>query len=113
MKRTSSDVAMVEGQPAIADAKADSILQQDISFMHGDVMLTGNLTLPAAGAPHPAVVMVNGSGPGDRDYFGYNAPVRNHLARHGIAVLCYDRPGVGGSSGDWTKQTARSRATEA
>jgi pimeloyl-ACP methyl ester carboxylesterase len=35
------------------------------------------------------------------------------LARQGIASLCWDKPGVGTSSGDWTRQSFRDRAHEA
>jgi hypothetical protein len=39
--------------------------------------------------------------------------LREHFARHGIASLCWDKPGVGASSGDWTRQSFRDRAQEA
>ena len=77
-----------------------------------DVRLAGTLTLPSAGqdqgARHPAVVLISGSGPQDRDG---NMPPSNQtfmfrriaerLASCGIAVLRYDGRGVGGSTGDF------------
>jgi pimeloyl-ACP methyl ester carboxylesterase len=45
--------------------------------------------------------MAGGSGPSDRDNGGYFPPIRQHLVDAGIAVLSYDKRGVGGSSGDW------------
>ena len=57
--------------------------------------LPGVLTLPATAAPVPAVVLVHGSGPGDRDEtVGANAPFRDlaaGLSARGIAVLRYDK----------------------
>jgi hypothetical protein len=39
--------------------------------------------------------------------------LRQHFAAHGYAALSYDKPGVGESTGDWTKQTFHDRAHEA
>jgi len=84
-----------------------------VSFPDGEALLAGTLTMPPTCAPLAGVVMIQGSGPADRDNSGYFVPIRDHLARHGIAVLCYDKPGIGGSSGDWRGQTLRDRAVEA
>jgi pimeloyl-ACP methyl ester carboxylesterase len=53
-----------------------------------------------------------GSGVADRNV-PYLQPVRDHLARHGIAALVFDKPGVGGSTGDWRHQTFYDRAEQA
>lgn len=58
--------------------------------------LPGTLTLPKSGtAPYPAVILVHGSGPNDRDEtIGANKPFREiaeGLAAQGIAVLRYDK----------------------
>jgi dienelactone hydrolase len=57
--------------------------------------LPGTLTLPSTGGPFPAVVLVHGSGPNDRDgSIGPNKPFRDlawGLAERGIAVLRYDK----------------------
>jgi dienelactone hydrolase len=57
--------------------------------------LPGTLSLPKAEGTHPAVILVGGSGPGDRDAgIGPNRPFRDlaaGLASQGIAVLRYDK----------------------
>jgi uncharacterized protein len=57
--------------------------------------LPGTLTVPNGTGPFPAVVLVQGSGPSDRDEtFGPNKPFRDlawGLASAGIAVLRYDK----------------------
>jgi dienelactone hydrolase len=57
--------------------------------------LPGTLTMPKGQGPFPAVVLVAGSGPEDRDEtFGVNKPFRDlawGLASSGVAVLRYDK----------------------
>lgn len=80
------------------------------------VTLAGTLTIPEGEGPHPAVVLLNGSGPQDR-----NSTLMGHkpfllwadvLTRHGIAVLRYDDRGVGGSTGNWAETTLPGRAAD-
>jgi pimeloyl-ACP methyl ester carboxylesterase len=67
------------------------------------VRLAGTLYLPAASAgPVPAVVLLHGSGQMGRLQNSGNRVLYNHaewLAEHGIAVLFFDKRGVGESSG--------------
>lgn len=57
--------------------------------------LPGTLTMPEGDGPFPAVILVQGSGPQDRDEtIGPNKPFRDlawGLAQEGIAVLRYDK----------------------
>jgi dienelactone hydrolase len=61
----------------------------------GVIPLGGTLTLPTGDGPFPGVVIVHGSGGGDRDgTLGPNTPYRDlarGLAERGIAVLRYDK----------------------
>jgi dienelactone hydrolase len=58
-------------------------------------VLPGTLSMPVGAGPFPGVVLVQGSGPEDRDgTFGPNKPYRDlawGLASAGIAVLRYDK----------------------
>ena len=81
------------------------------------VRLTGTLTLPRGPGPFPAVVLIAGSGAHARDetIFGHAVflVLADHLTRHGIAVLRYDKRGLGGSGGDPATATSRDFASDA
>lgn len=49
--------------------------------------------------------MVGGGGASDRDNGTLFPPIRRHLVEAWIAVLSYDKRGVGESSGDWRDAT--------
>ncbi len=79
--------------------KKDALFtEQEVTFASGPVKLSGSLVLPKGNGPFPAIVLVHGSGPVTRDFFG---PISYLFARHGIAVLSYDKRGVGKSEGHW------------
>lgn len=71
--------------------------EREVQFRSGDLRLAGTLTLPPGRGPFPAVVLLHGGGPQDRN-FVWVAPF---FASAGVAVLAYDKRGVGGSTGDW------------
>lgn len=83
--------------PVFANATR-SIRFEEITFNNGSVKLAGRLTLPGTEGPHPAVVMIQGSGAGGRDY-SYYGLLATYLARQGVAVLTYDKRGYGSSVG--------------
>ncbi len=100
------------GQAVEYAEKADlpPYLEREVEFFNGNVRLAGTLTLPTAGGPFPAVILITGSGPQNRDQelFGFR-PFRlmaDHLTRHGVAVLRYDDRGVGGSTGSVPESTS-------
>jgi pimeloyl-ACP methyl ester carboxylesterase len=69
----------------------------------GGVTLAGTLSMPDEEGPHPAVVLLQGSGDNGRDYayrgHQFFLVLADHLTRHGIAVLRYDLRGVDQSEG--------------
>ncbi len=90
---------------------------EDVTFANGAVTLAATLTIPPGDGPFPAVVMLTGSGPQNRDeeLFGFKVfgVIADHLTRQGIAVLRYDDRGVGGSSGGNSDPTTDDLAGDA
>jgi dienelactone hydrolase len=89
-----------EGAPARTARRVDIERREDVRFSNGDVQLAGTLLSPTTQGPHPAVILVHASGAEDREYL---LPFARFLIRHGMAVLGYDKRGVGASTGDWNK----------
>jgi pimeloyl-ACP methyl ester carboxylesterase len=89
-----------EGAPTRTARRVDIERREEVRFSNGNVQLAGTLISPITPGPHPAVILVHGSGPEDREYL---LPFARFLIRHGMAVLGYDKRGVGGSTGDWNK----------
>jgi len=101
------------GRVGAKELPRPAFTQEEVSFRSGGNTLRGVLVLPKTRGPHPAVAFVHGSGALDRNDWTLHPALREHLARHGIASLCWDKPGVGASSGDWTRQSFHDRAQEA
>ena len=72
--------------------------RENVEFANGNVRLAGTLISPMIGTKHPAIILVHGSGAENREYM---VPWARFLIRHGMAVLGYDKRGVGESTGDW------------
>jgi hypothetical protein len=89
-----------EGAPARIARRVDIERREDVRFSNGDVQLAGTLISPSTKGPYPAVILVHASGAEDREYL---LPFARFVIRHDIAVLGYDKRGVGGSTGDWNK----------
>lgn len=76
-------------------ANQDSFTEIEVVLGDGKWKLPGLLTLPKTDKPYPAVVLVHGSGPNDKDEtIGTNKPFKDlawGLASRGIAVLRYEK----------------------
>ena len=92
---------------------------EEVTFKNhdADIILAGTLTLPSAEGSFPAVLLLSGSGPQDRDeaVFGHRPflILADYLTRKGLAVLRVDDRGVGGSSGNFEEATAEDYAADA
>ncbi|GJL93009.1 alpha/beta hydrolase family protein [Hyphococcus sp.] len=76
-----------------------------VSFNSADgVHLQGTLISPNTPGPHPAIVILHGSGPSSGiGMFGSGHA--NAFLKHGIAVLIYDKRGCGESGGNFDTAT--------
>jgi hypothetical protein len=100
-------------------------ISEDAEFTNraAGITLSGTFTIPredpAAPKPRkpPAVVLITGSGPNarDEDVAGHKPflVLADYLTRHGIAVLRYDKRGIGKSKGDYKSATSVEFASDA
>ncbi|MBW6513255.1 MAG: alpha/beta fold hydrolase [Candidatus Syntrophosphaera sp.] len=81
------------------------------------IKLSATLTLPDKKGKHPAVILISGSGPQDRneELMGHKPflVIADHLTRAGIAVLRYDDRGFAASEGDFASATTLDFASDA
>lgn len=84
-----------QASPAPPPAGDAPYSERDIALGPSGHSLPGTLTMPKGAGPFPAVVLVHGSGPQDRDEtIGPNKPfleIARGLASEGIAVLRYEK----------------------
>jgi hypothetical protein len=82
-----------------------------------NVTLAGTLSLPKGDGPFPAVLLLSGSGPQDRDssIFGHKPflLLAHQLTQSGIAVLRFDERGVGESGGQTSEMTMATQMGDA
>ena len=96
-----SDMAGINVRPVLARNKTDS----DVTIPASGFSLAGTLTSPPQPGrlKHPAIVLVAGSGPVQRDETVAGIPIfaqlAGALADRGFMVLRYDKRGVGQSGG--------------
>ncbi|WP_297334800.1 alpha/beta fold hydrolase [Flavobacterium sp.] len=92
---------------------------EDVTFTNAKqgIILSGTLTLPQQKGNFPAVVLISGSGPQDRneELLGHKPflVIADYLTRNGIAVLRYDDRGTGASGGKFAGATTEDFAADA
>lgn len=78
-----------------AYSSPDLFDEKEVTVGSGEWTLPGTLSIPKGNGPFPALVLVHGSGPNDRDEtVGLNKPFKDlawGLASRGIAVLRYEK----------------------
>jgi len=93
--------------------------EEEVTFANSkaQVSVAGTLTLPSGSGPFPAAILIAGSGPQDRDEtIAGHRPflvLADYLTRKGIAVLRYDKRGVGKSTGNYDQATTEDFASDA
>jgi uncharacterized protein len=92
---------------------------EEVAFVAGDATLVGHLSWPRGEGPHPAAVLIAGSGAQDRDGLNPGLPgylplrwLAEHLSGVGFAVLRWDERGVGASTGDHAAATTADLAAD-
>lgn len=94
-------------------AKPYPYYTEDITFSNAKdvITLAGTLTLPKKEGKFPAVILISGSGPQNRDeeLMGHKPflVLSDYLTRNGIAVLRYDDRGTASSGGVFASSTSQ------
>jgi uncharacterized protein len=99
-------------------AKPYPYYSEDITFVNtkDKITLAGTLTLPGKEGLFPAVILISGSGPQNRDeeLYGHKPflVLADHLTKNGIAVLRFDDRGTAKSKGDFQTATSEDFAKD-
>ncbi|NVK55970.1 MAG: alpha/beta fold hydrolase [Alteromonadaceae bacterium] len=105
------------GRPQHPTAPYEYVVE-DVSYAHmsGEFEFAATLTRPAGRGPFPAVILVSGSGPQDRDetLMGHKPfwVLADHLTEAGIAVLRFDDRGTAKSGGTYEGTTIEGFSTD-
>ena len=100
-------------------AKPYPYQEEEVIFTNGKakISLAGTLSVPRGQRPFPAAILLSDSGPHDRDesLVGHRPflVLADHLTRKGIAVLRFDKRGIGKSTGDYANATTEDFASDA
>jgi dienelactone hydrolase len=94
-------VKPVMGSPIVAGRLL--FKETEVHIPARDAVLAGTSTDPLTPEPHPAIVIVHGSGPGPRIDYGVWVGL---YASRGLTVLAYDKRGNGASTGTYPGELA-------
>lgn len=98
--------------------EAVSYDEEDVEYFSftENVVLAGTLTFPKVRQPSPAILLIGGSGPIDRNetIFGHKPflVLADHLTKQGFVVLRVDKRGVGQSTGNYDVSTSEDFAAD-
>ena len=116
-RREAGDAAPAVRRPQMP-ARPFPYREEDVAYdnVAAKARLAATLTLPSGAGPFPAIVLIAGSGPLDRDetLFAHKPflVLADHLTRRGFAVLRADKRGVGKSTGDYASATTADFTTD-
>ena len=121
MKHAAPLMALLITLYVSASASARTVFSnQNVDILNGKVTLSGTLSLPTGPGPFPAVILLSGSGPQDRNEAISIIPgfvpfkwIAEYLVRQGVAVLRYDDRGTAKSTGTFEKGTSADFANDA
>lgn len=99
--------------------EAESMVkEEELTFQSNDAVYSGTLSMPAEKGVYPAVILLSGTGPQDRDWsfnrgtYKMAKMITKHLNKNGIAVYRFDDRGVGKSTGIAESETSFSDLAE-
>lgn len=93
--------------------------EQLVTFKNGEIELAGTMTLPKNIGKNklPAILLIAGSGPIDRDENMFNhkpfAVIADFFTKKGFIVLRYDKRGIGDSKGNFSTATTADFTSDA
>jgi pimeloyl-ACP methyl ester carboxylesterase len=110
--------ACARSAPSPTPASSTPWTEEEVTFAFGSNQLYGILTRPTSHGPYPAIVIVSGSvntltGLRDGVLAPYHIDHARQMVLKGFAVLRYDPPGVGQSTGEHSFQSLANRTEEA
>lgn len=114
-----------EAARRVHEQPAFELREEEVAFDAAGRAVHGTLAVPVAPGRHPALLLIAGSGPTDRDWNnpampGTNGSARllaHELARRGVVVLRYDKLATGRTGAPatvaWSDYVAEQRAAHA
>lgn len=113
-------IALLESAQSQQTKPPISYLKEEVHYANpsaSGVVLAGTFTKPKSGGPFPAVLLITGAGPQDRDEtMSGHKPflvLADYLTRRGIAVLRVDDRGTAESTGKFDTATTQDFASDA
>lgn len=95
------------------DSMTQAFRATNVTIDTGVVTLAGTLLTPFDDSPAPAIIIIPGSGAATQNgSWNMYRNLGEYLAERGVAVLLYDKRGVGASTGDWESETFDERAQD-
>jgi len=101
---------ITRGKKSVEARRQIFYTEEQVRFASSSAEIAGSLLVPTTPGPHPALVMIHGSGDVTRDVL---RPFADHFARNGVAVLITDKRGVGASTGGAGRTTFDDLADDA
>lgn len=91
-----ADLLTVSNSAGSRQARRVAYRQTDVTIAAAGAVLAGTVTEPRTTSPHPGIVIVHGAERGERYFYDIWVGVYASL---GVAVLTYDKRGIGSSTG--------------
>jgi uncharacterized protein len=105
-------VLVLAARAGARDVAPPAWTREPLAFDVLQFHVEGDLLLPPGNGVFPVVVYVWGAGPTHREGTISSSPVLQEMLATGYAVYVHDKPGSGGSTGDFTRgRLFRERAT--